>query len=237
MSWPGVLDERTLEPRAHPVALRQELVRPLQEGRDARRGEPVVLRPEDHGDGGLGAVDRHLAGPQPAGAGRHGGAQRQPVAPAQRAAPEAAQAAAHVGRARAEHDRGLETAGHRQVGAHPAPGRAEPQHVARLHRHRLPGRHRRAVHGRRHVGPGHRDQAIVGQLDAGADHGTLQRGGAVRVADEPVGEHERVAIHRARGRDADPQVSEAAEVLDGGERARLLDEQVAHEAAPVIRGA
>src|SRR5260370_782452 len=103
--------------------------------------------------------------------------------------------------------------------------------------HRPPGRRRRAVPGRRHVGPGHRDQAVVGQLDAGADHGALQRGGAVRVADEPVGEHERVAIHGARGRDADPQVPEAAEILDGGERARLLDEQVAHQAAPEIRGA
>src|SRR6185295_19127567 len=39
----GMLDDRATQPGAHPVALRCHLVRPFEKGRDAARGEAVIL--------------------------------------------------------------------------------------------------------------------------------------------------------------------------------------------------
>jgi hypothetical protein len=124
-------------------------------------------------------------------------------------------------------------------GAHPAARGAQLEHVARVHPQALPGGHRSAVHGGRHVGAGDRDQPLVGELYARADQGALEPGRGVGIGDQAVGEDEGLAVHRPRGRDAHTQMAGPAQVLDGGERARVLDEQIAHDVVvtgPAIRG-
>src|SRR5262249_52609270 len=103
---PGVLDHRSLQTIPHPVGLRGDLVRAVQEGADARRREPVVLGPED--DAALPL--RRVRGPPgrgdgPPGAGVEGRtdrAQLERVALLKGPALDAAQAAPQVGRARSE---------------------------------------------------------------------------------------------------------------------------------------
>src|SRR6185503_4252125 len=146
---------------------------------------------------------------------------------------------AHVGRARAEHQRRLDAARDRQVRAHPAPRGPEPQHVARVHAEALPGGYRGAVHGGGHVRAGERDEPLVGEFQARADQGAFEPGHGVGIADQAIGEQEGLAVHRARGRDAHAEVTDAAQILDGGERTRVLDEELAHRVAmpgPSMRG-
>ncbi len=77
--------------------------------------------------------------------------------------------------------------------------------------------------GTSNVGAGHRDGAGGVDLEPGADQRALERGGAVGVADEPVGDHEREAIDGARRRDAVSHLAGAAEILDRGLRAGVED--------------
>ena len=210
----GVLDERPLEPRAHAVALRQHLVRAA---RGARRCPPAVKRsscgPEHHRAPWPPPVRRARAGV----AGRGGraaaaGPERQPVAACAARGPRGRPA----GRARRSRASRAPAACR---GRPPPPGRRARPPAAGPSRstspafsaHRLPRRdwRRRSRCGDMSA-PVTATSRCVGQLEARADQRALERGRAVRVADQPVGEHERLAVHRARGRDADAQVPEAA---------------------------
>ena len=235
----GMLDEGALEPRAHAVALGQHLVGPFEEGGDALRGEAIVLRSQHHRQLGLGPVAGHAIRVQAVRPRRPHRAQRQLVALAERAALEAPQPAAHVGRARAQHRRRLDAAGDRQVSADPAAGGSKAQHVPRAHPQALPGGRRRPVQSGRHVGAGDRDQALVRELHARPDEGELEPRRGIGIADQAVGEEEGLAVHGARSGDPYAKVARPAQVLDGGERTRVLDDQPAHDVVtgPAIRGA
>src|SRR5262245_7871980 len=99
----NVLDEGPLEASTQAVALRRHLVRPGQEGRDAARGEAIVLGPEHDADLDLRpvlgpAIKRNT--PRPYQARR---AERQAITLRERAAVEAAEPPADIRRPRATH--------------------------------------------------------------------------------------------------------------------------------------
>src|SRR4029434_667336 len=147
---------------------------------------------------------------------------------------EPAQPTAGIGGPRLEDERRLDATGDGYVRAHSTADRAQAEDVARLHRQALPRRRRRPVEPDRHVGAGDRDEPLVVERKTRTQQRALEPGRVVVVADQAIGEDEGLAVYRSRRGNADPEVTEPPQVLDGGEWPAVLDEQVGH--ARSIRG-
>ena len=140
-----------------------------------------------------------------------------PAEPAQRERRRAAQVRRHV-----------EAAAHGQVAAQPgAANRADREGRPGRHGERLPPgneafRAIKAVERRGGDRAGQAHERVVGELQARAGGGALQRRRALGVADGEVGLAQRHLVHRAARRHADLPVPEAPRpVLHGRQRARL----------------
>ena len=137
-------------------------------------------------------------------------ADMQHIAGAERAACVAAELAEREGRAAAEIFGHVDAAAHGDVGARAGAGHAaELQHLPGLDGKRLPIGHGLAVERRGELGAAEADDRVAVELERGAGERGLDRGGALVIADEPVGEPERQRIHRPRRRHADGPIAEA----------------------------
>lgn len=137
----------------------------------------------------------------------------------------ATEAGLEIGAARAEHQRHVDAAGHRQ----PDPDRlrhaaAQHQRLAGPHGHAPVGRQRDAIEPGAEIAAGQRDAGVGLEAQFAAAHGQLDAGGAGRVAHQPVGQGQRQRIERAAGTDAELALAMAAQVLDRGQQARLDDD-------------
>src|SRR5262249_55980696 len=69
------------------------------------------------------------------------------------------------------------------------------------------------VHRHWNLGTRHRNRARRLDAEARAHQRALERGGAVRVGHQAIGDKKRAHVHRARGRDALTELAEASEIL------------------------
>jgi hypothetical protein len=91
-------------------------------------------------------------------------------------------------RAAAEHGRRRHPSGHGEVGACAGAPLAEPQHRPGRDVHGRAVRHRPIVHSEVEDRPGHRHDQRRRCPERGAEQRHFERGGAIEVADEVVGE-------------------------------------------------
>ena len=144
-------------------------------------------------------------------------AERQQVADAQRAAGMAAELAEHEGRAAAQIKRHVEAALHGDVGAAAGCGATDRQRLPGPHLNWRPPCHGLAVEGRLGVGASECDHGVGMEFQRRTRQRAFDAGGAIVVADDAIGEAERIVVHGARRRHADVPVTDAAGiVLDRG---------------------
>ena len=127
-----------------------------------------------------------------------------------------AERAKRIGRPAAEHDRHVDAARDRDIGARALLQKVEGQRLARLHEKARPCLARLAVDLRRQLGAGHRDHAVVGEDDLRPHEHRFEDRRARIVADKQVRRLQGEAVHAARKRDAEMIITGPAEILDGG---------------------
>ena len=221
-----VRDAGPRQARAHAVGLRQHLVGPAEERRDALGGEAVGLRAR--------APRGSPARPRSPGSRRR--ASRRARRHRRREQPQHVVALA----ARAPRGRRGGRAGRSRASRAPAARRGRPRTRRRRARPRARGADAHGVARRQRAASSTRGAAapltVTGasapvtaiahaalDREARAHQRALEAGGAVGVADEPVGDHERAHVHRPRGRDAVAELAGAPEVLHGRLRAGIDD--------------
>ncbi len=97
---------------------------------------------------------------------------------------------------------------------------AEFQHAARRDAQRLPELDRSAIERGGHGRAAQRDECLAGEAQRRAGGGHFQRGRALAVANDAVGEAQGEIVHRTRGGTPHVPVAKAARpVLHGGQRA------------------
>src|SRR5918997_4924900 len=147
----------------------------------------------------------------------------QLVALLQRAALVAAQANQGIRRAAVHEDGYVYPPRHRQIRPGAVLEVVEGEHIALLHRERLPGRSLFAVNLRRHLRPGDGDDGVLRELQLGSEVSDLQARRTFLVTHQVVAYLIGENIHRPRGRHPDSVFPETPCVLNCGKEARLSD--------------
>ena len=219
----GVRDAGTGQPRAHAVRLRQHLVRRVEERDHAFIGEAIGLRTQHDAQDGFAAPARTRGLGHGARPGRARMSERQAVVARQRAAVHATHPPAQVRGARAEDRRHGDAARDGDVAAHAGARGADLHDVAGLEGERRPRRRRRVVDGHGRVGAADREHARRLRAQPRAHQREFERGRAIEVPHEPIGQDERRAVDGTGGRDAVTHLAGATDVLHRRLRAGLED--------------
>ena len=87
---------------------------------------------------------------------------------------------------------------------------------------------------REQIGSGDRDPSVLEETDGGAEHGHLQAGVTLVVADKQAGCPQRELVHRAGHGNAEALIAVPAPVLHRGEQTGRedLEDRIAHALGP-----